>query len=70
MDADFLVVQSDRISEVEKKLHEKYFTEPMTIRPYQDPSKIYFNAQTFRKLFRSRQPDFVGKPAATPATPQ
>ncbi len=70
MDADFLVVQSDRVNEVEKKLHEKYYTEPMTIRPYQDPSKLYFNARTFGKLFRSQQPDFVGKPATTPAQPR
>ena len=70
MDADFLVVQSDRIGEVEKKLHEKYFTEPMTIRPYQDPSKIYFNARTFAKLFRNQAPDFIGKPATSPAPRQ
>ncbi|MEO6969371.1 MAG: flippase activity-associated protein Agl23 [Chthoniobacterales bacterium] len=67
-DADFLVVQQDRVEEVEKKLHESYFTEPMTIRPYQDPSKIYLNAKTFRKIFPGRKPDFVGPPALlTPA---
>ena len=70
MDADFLVVQSDRISEVEKKLREKYYTEPMTIRPYQDTSKLYFNARSFRKLFPHRQPDFVGQPATSPAPPR
>jgi hypothetical protein len=69
-DADFLVVQEDRIAEVEKNLHEKYFTEPMKIRPYQDQSKIYFNARTFRKIFPGRAPDFVGRPAATPAPPK
>jgi hypothetical protein len=69
-DADFLVVQSDRVAEVEKKLHGSYFTEPMTIRPYQDPSKLYFNAKTFGKLFRGRKPDFVGQAAPTPATPR
>ena len=70
MDADFLVVQSDRVAEVEKKLHESYFTEPMTIRPYQDPSKLYFNVKTFRKIFRGKAPDFVGKPVTTPAPPR
>ena len=60
-------MQSDRIPEVEKKLHETYFTEPMKIRPYQDMSKIYFNARTFGKIFRNRSPDFIGKPAVTPA---
>jgi hypothetical protein len=67
MDADFLVVQSDRVAEVEKKLHESYFTEPMTIRIYQDPSKLYFNAKTFRSLFPGEPPDFVGKPIPAPA---
>ena len=68
-DADFLVVQEDRIAEVEKKLHDSYFTQPMTIRPYQDTSKLYFKAKTFRKLFPGKQPDFVGQPAPEPAKP-
>jgi uncharacterized protein (TIGR03663 family) len=70
MDADFLVVQSDRIAEVEKKLHDSYFTEPMKIRPYQDESKIFFSAKTFHKVFPGRSPDFVGSAAPTPAPPQ
>ena len=70
MDADFLVVQSDRVADVEKKLHQSYFTEPMTIRPYQDPSKLYLNAKTFRKIFPGEPPEFVGKPAPTPAAPR
>ncbi len=69
-DADFLVVQEDRIATVEKNLHEKYFTEPLTIRPYQDPSKLYLNAKTFRKVFPGRTPDFVGQPAPAPARPR
>ena len=56
--------------EVEKKLHESYFTEPMTIRPYQDTSKLYLNARTFRKLFPGRRPDFIGKPLPAPAQPK
>ena len=69
-DGDFLVVQQDRVAEVEKNLHEKYFTEPMTIRPYQDTSKLYLNAKTFRKVFPGRRPDFVGQPAPAPAPPR
>ena len=69
-DGDFLVVQEDRIAEVEKQLHESYFTEPMTIRPYQDTSKLYLNAKTFRKLFPGERPDFRGKPLPTPAQPK
>lgn len=67
MDADFLVVQEDRVGEVKKKLHESYFTEPMTIRPYQDPSTLFLNAHTFGRFFRGKTPDFVGKPARPPA---
>ncbi len=69
MDGDFLIVQEDRIAAVEKQLHESYFTEPLTIRPYQDTSKLYLNARTFRRLFRG-QPDFVGQPAVPPVKPQ
>jgi uncharacterized protein (TIGR03663 family) len=61
MDADFLLVQQDRIAEVEAKLHDSYYTEPLTIRPYQDPSKVYFNAKIFKNLFPGRSPDFIGK---------
>ena len=69
LDGDFLLVQEDKIAEVEGKLHETYFTEPMTIRQYQDPSKIYFNTRVFSKIFPGRVPEFVGKPAAKPGTP-
>jgi hypothetical protein len=62
VDGDFLLVQQDRIAEVEKKLHDSYYTEPLTIRPYQDPSKLYLSAKTFRKLYPGKAPDFVGKP--------
>ena len=62
-DGDFLLVQEDRIKEVEGKLHQSYFTEPLRIRPYQDTSKLYFNAQIFRGFFPGRTPDFVGKPS-------
>jgi len=68
LDADFLLVQEDKITEVEGKLHETYYTEPMTIRQYQDPSKIYFNARIFSKLFPGRVPEFTGTPVA-PAQP-
>jgi uncharacterized protein (TIGR03663 family) len=60
-DADFLLVQEDRIQEVEAKLHESYFTEPLRIRPYQDTSKLYLNARIFKGFFPGQLPDFVGK---------
>jgi uncharacterized protein (TIGR03663 family) len=70
LDGDFLLVQQDKIEEVESKLHETYFTEPMTIRQYQDPSKIYFNVRVFSKIFPGRVPEFVGKPAPQPTPAQ
>jgi hypothetical protein len=63
VDGDFLLVQEDKIVEVEAKLHETYYTELMTIRPYQDYSKLYFNAKVFYKIFPGRVPEFSGKPA-------
>src|SRR5438477_3042887 len=60
MDADFLLVQEDKVAEVESKLHDSYFTEPLTIRPYQDPSKLYFRASLFKNFFPGKAPDFVG----------
>lgn len=69
LDGDFLLVQSDKIEEVEGKLRESYFTELMTIREYQDYSKIYFNVKVFSKLYPGRAPEFVGKPAQPPTPP-
>ena len=63
LDADFLLVQQDKIEEVEGKLHDSYYTEPMTIRPYQDPSKLYLSAKIFSSFFPGRVPDFTGKAA-------
>jgi hypothetical protein len=63
LDGDFLLVQEDKIADVESKLHETYYTELMTIRPYQDYSKLYFNARVFSKIFPNRVPEFSGKPA-------
>jgi hypothetical protein len=60
MDADFLLVQEDKVTEVESKLHDNYFTQPLTIRPYQDPSKLYLRASLFKTFFPRMTPDFVG----------
>jgi hypothetical protein len=61
LDAEFLLVQGDRIKEVEEKLQKSYYTEPVTIRPYQDTSKVYFEANRFKDFFPGRAPDFTGK---------
>lgn len=65
-DADFLLVEEDRVQEVEGKLHDSYYTEPLRIRASQDTSTLFFNARVFRGFFPGRAPNFVGKPAAQP----
>lgn len=61
MDGDFLLVQEDKIEAVEAKLEDSYYTVPLTIRPYQDPSKVYFSAKIFKVMFPRRTPEFIGK---------
>jgi uncharacterized protein (TIGR03663 family) len=68
LDADFLLVAQDKIAKVEAKLHDSYYTAPVTIRPYQDPSKAYFNARVFKSFYPGKWPDFTGpKPAPSPS---
>jgi len=70
LDGDFLLVQQDKIKDVESKLKATYYTEMMTLRNFQDPSKIFFSASVFKDVFPGRKPEFVGgaqKPAPTPA---
>jgi len=66
LDGDFLLVQEDRIEEVEGKLHDSYYTEPLQIRPYQDSSKLYLSARIFKGFFPGRSPDFTGKAPTSP----
>jgi hypothetical protein len=67
VDGDFLLVAQDKIKTVESKLHDLYYTVPVTIRPYQDPSKAYFSVKVFKALFPGRAPDFTGaKPTPHP----
>jgi phosphate starvation-inducible membrane PsiE len=69
LDGDFLLVQEDKIQEVEAKLQETYYTDLLTIRPYQDYSKLYFNARVFSRLFPGRVPEFTGKRGAVTPDP-
>jgi uncharacterized protein (TIGR03663 family) len=67
LDADFLLVMEDKIKTVESKLHDSYYTVPVTVRPYQDPSKAYFSARIFKGFFPGKRPDFTGAvPGSTP----
>ncbi len=61
LDADFLLVQEDKIASVESKLHGSYYTMPLTIRPYQDTSKLFLSARVFKDFFKGKVPDFTGK---------
>ena len=66
LEGDFLLVQQDKIKDIESKLKGKYYTEMMTLRNYQDPSKIFFSAKVFKDVFPGKTPDFDGsapKPA-------
>jgi uncharacterized protein (TIGR03663 family) len=70
LDGDFLLVQQDKIKDVESKLRGIYYTDTLTIRNYQEPSKAYFSARVFKDLFPGKEPDFIGtapKPAPSPA---
>jgi uncharacterized protein (TIGR03663 family) len=70
LDGDFLLVQEDKIKEVESKLKGTYYTQMLTIRNYQDPSKAFFSANVFKDVFPGRTPDFVGgtqTPTPSPA---
>src|SRR5713226_370899 len=60
LDAAFLLVEKDRIAEVERKLHDSYYTEPLRIRAYQDTSKVYFSAKIFKDFFPGQPPNFPG----------
>jgi len=61
LDADFLLVQQDKIAEVEGKLRGAYYTEPLRIRPYQDTSKLYLSAKVFERFFKGQVPQIAGK---------
>src|SRR6266480_2738191 len=63
LDGDFLLVQQDKIKDVESKLKGAYYTDMMTLRNYQEPSKIFFSAKVFKEFFPGKAPDFVGKPS-------
>ena len=70
LDGDFLLVQQDKIKDVESQLKGTYYTDTLTIRNFQDPSKAFFKAEVFKDVFPGKAPDFVGsaqKPAPSPS---
>lgn len=61
VDGDFLLVEEERIKEVEDKLQDTYYTDTLKIRAFQETSKAYFKASVFKDLFPNRTPEFKGK---------
>ncbi len=62
-DADFLIVDDARVSDVEAKLKEPYFKEAFHLRSAQGAAQLYFNALTFLAIFPGRNPEFVPEPS-------
>jgi len=60
LDGDFLLVQQDKIKDVQSKLKGTYYTDTLTLRNYQDPSKLFLSAKVFKEFFPGKAPDFVG----------
>jgi uncharacterized protein (TIGR03663 family) len=57
-DADFVLVEDDRLEAVEKKLTQSYFTRRMKLRPHLDEMTLFLNAETFRELYPGERPEF------------
>lgn len=61
-DGDFLLVENNRIGEVEQKLKNKYFTDNLTFRDSQDSSKLFLSYEKFKSIFPDRFPEFNPSP--------
>jgi uncharacterized protein (TIGR03663 family) len=61
LDAAFLLVQEDKIKDVESRLRNAYYTQPLRLRNYQETSKLYLSAEVFKDFFPGQSPDFIGK---------
>ena len=61
MDADFLLVDPDRVEKVESALKESYFKEPLRLRSGMEPSMLYLRESKFQTIFPDRTPEFDPK---------
>jgi hypothetical protein len=68
-DCDFMLVQEDRIEEVETHLHHKYFTNSFHLRDSMDEAVLYLDASKFAPVFPGRKPDFIPAKSVSPAPP-
>src|SRR5207245_11025973 len=60
LDGDFLLVQQDKIKDVESKLKGTYNTTLMSFGNYKEPWKIFFTQQGFKNWFAGEKRGFVG----------
>ena len=58
LDADFIAVDADKATEVEKRLKDLYFTTDFLLRDGMDGCRAYFRSNTFQDVFPGRQPEF------------
>ncbi|MDB6155954.1 MAG: putative rane-bound mannosyltransferase [Chthoniobacteraceae bacterium] len=59
-DAEFLLVDTTLVGEVEARLNEPYFKEPLTVRgSSNDEAVLYLRAKTFTLCFPQRAPEFI-----------
>ncbi len=61
MDADFLLVDADRVEKTEDALKEAYFKEPLRLRSAMEPAELYLRESKFRCIFPDRTPEFQPK---------
>lgn len=67
VDADFLLVEKERVPEIEPSLEQDYFTEEVRLRSAQEPSKLYLSYETFKTLFPDRKPELSHDAASSHA---
>ena len=61
MDADFLLVDPDRVEQVEQALKDTYFKSPFRLRSGVKTGELYLRASRFREVFPEREPEFHPK---------
>lgn len=62
LDADFVVVESKKAGEIEKKLEDSYYRREFQLRDAQEKSTVYFRASKFAKEFNFAQPEVTPVP--------
>ena len=67
-DADFLLVEEDRVEDTEKTLKGSYFTDSLHLRDAMPDSKLYLSFGKFSRIFPGRAPDF--SPSDRPSSPE